>query len=1157
MGQDTNDLSAKKNYTYFAFISYKSENANDARWLKSRLQSYRLPIRTHRQHVDLPGRCSPVFLDKTNLTPGSLNEELCDEVQSSQYIVVICSRAANATPKYLNAELRFFLEGGGDPSHVIPFIVDESENPEEDCYPSALTALCRSYPIEGIRVWEHGKQKALLCLVARMLGITYGELEHGEARRRRIYRCFAALASIFVLLGLYQTWMYVTPRTGFYLDYTEVYGEPVGIGKITEDEACNVYRHYRIVSQRGKVRELSYENTAGTLAAHTRYEHMDRPSRMTYEYRRDGKLSRVSCYNQFNKMVLVLVYSEINAEYAIVDLTENGQYNRASAVSLGSLPGHGNLYENAGEQGGDMVSRYWLFFDKNGFVSARYYIENAALNTVACDADGISGLKYARNKDGQTVYMELQRYHGEGGIFRADGRFSDFWTGTNDADFLIKNKLIDGVYFEYSNSGDVQYVELRNADQNPAANSDGVAVYINMCDEMHRPEMTAFYDENAELTEGLEGYAYKLFLYNDEHYQIQEICFDTDRNPVLADDGFVMKGYRYNDKGRIVEKHCVGKKIVSFLYDYDDIGNAVRESILDENGQPMLGEDGYAVCTSEYDDRGNLIGQRYFGIDEKPVCAGEGYAAITWSYNEMGQMISRSTFDADGSPKLTAEGYASVQWDYDDMGNTVKESYFGTENEAVVLPKYGYASIEKEYDNERRVILIQYLGLNGEKVCSPYYGYSGREYCYSNYDAKVQASFFLDTEGRRMKLSGGYAGISITVNNNKIESLYYLDENEKPIVSGLYFQKMEYENFSLIGDSVVDREMGEKLEVPVPYYLDDIGYPVTREGCEAYEVCTGSGGRVIRWVWMDKNGNPVEIDGSAGYLARYTNDSIHPSELLPLKKDHIEELEEMSIRRVYDHRGIIRHIQFFDKGGIPISTSKYNDLGAYSSIDWVYNERCELVDVFFSDEMGNKVLCKGEFAQIHLEHDENGHLTSVRCLGTGGEPVYSSFFGWSSLVYNWDERISECTFLDADGEPILFMGEYASFIAQFDENGNITKVSYFGTDGKLLETPNIAVIEMEYNERGDITRERYFGSDGKPMLNGAGVASTEKKYDERGNWTEYCFFDEEGNPCFGNYDCARLVMRYDNRGNIIETMAYDVNGNRIEDFGFNLTDSAA
>ena len=88
-------------YSYFAFISYKHENQKWARWLKRKLQTYRLPTRTLKVHEDLPKRLIPIFYD-TNLRPGILDDQIRSEVQASKFLIVICSREANREPKWLN-----------------------------------------------------------------------------------------------------------------------------------------------------------------------------------------------------------------------------------------------------------------------------------------------------------------------------------------------------------------------------------------------------------------------------------------------------------------------------------------------------------------------------------------------------------------------------------------------------------------------------------------------------------------------------------------------------------------------------------------------------------------------------------------------------------------------------------------------------------------------------------------------------------------------------------------------------------------------------------------------------------------------------------------------------------------------------------------------
>ena len=70
------ELLRQEGYSYYAFISYRRTDSAWASWLKRQLLSYKLPRRTLKHHPALPQRFGAVFLDKTNLTPGLLDERL-------------------------------------------------------------------------------------------------------------------------------------------------------------------------------------------------------------------------------------------------------------------------------------------------------------------------------------------------------------------------------------------------------------------------------------------------------------------------------------------------------------------------------------------------------------------------------------------------------------------------------------------------------------------------------------------------------------------------------------------------------------------------------------------------------------------------------------------------------------------------------------------------------------------------------------------------------------------------------------------------------------------------------------------------------------------------------------------------------------------------
>ena len=77
---------------------------------------------------------------------------------------------------------------------MIPFIVDESDHPVEECFPNYLAELCKEKNIVGVSIYDDGKRSALLRIIAAMLvctllGITIEKLAYKPCGRRPAWRC--------------------------------------------------------------------------------------------------------------------------------------------------------------------------------------------------------------------------------------------------------------------------------------------------------------------------------------------------------------------------------------------------------------------------------------------------------------------------------------------------------------------------------------------------------------------------------------------------------------------------------------------------------------------------------------------------------------------------------------------------------------------------------------------------------------------------------------------------------------------------------------------------------------------------------------------------------------------------------------------------------
>ena len=159
---------------YFAFISYKREDENWAKWLRNRLEHYKIPKSFLKYNKKFPRSLRPIFTDVNDLVAGNLSEMLYDSLINSKYLIVICSPRA-AQSAWVNKEVETFIEQGRH-EKIIPFIVEGmpfSKNPNEECFPPALRNLPYEQEPLGVSVQELGRDGALIRVIARMLELNY------------------------------------------------------------------------------------------------------------------------------------------------------------------------------------------------------------------------------------------------------------------------------------------------------------------------------------------------------------------------------------------------------------------------------------------------------------------------------------------------------------------------------------------------------------------------------------------------------------------------------------------------------------------------------------------------------------------------------------------------------------------------------------------------------------------------------------------------------------------------------------------------------------------------------------------------------------------------------------------------------------------------
>jgi len=179
----------KEEYTYFAFVSYRSSDEKWAKWLQEKIEGYRLPTTIQHENSDLPKtRLRPCFRYHTDIQPNELKSELRQKLEQSKYLLVICT-PRSAQSQWVGAEIDTFVELGRR-DRIIPVIVEGSPysgNPETECYnPSLLKHFPHSDNIDedreilGVNIHEEGsgsaymkRERAVMQIVSRMLGVSF------------------------------------------------------------------------------------------------------------------------------------------------------------------------------------------------------------------------------------------------------------------------------------------------------------------------------------------------------------------------------------------------------------------------------------------------------------------------------------------------------------------------------------------------------------------------------------------------------------------------------------------------------------------------------------------------------------------------------------------------------------------------------------------------------------------------------------------------------------------------------------------------------------------------------------------------------------------------------------------------------------------------
>lgn len=200
-----------------AFISYKREDEEWAEWLQKKLEHYKLPteIRKKYPNLEFSERPRHVFKDTTDLSGGVLAKAIKAGLDSSKFLVVICSPRA-AKSKWVCKEVQDFIDSGRE-EYIIPFIVEGEPNATDnakECFPTALKSLAGERELLGININESGRDAAAVKVASRMFGLNFDSLWQRFNRERRNRQIKIWVAFSFLILSLVGVSSYIQVKNG-------------------------------------------------------------------------------------------------------------------------------------------------------------------------------------------------------------------------------------------------------------------------------------------------------------------------------------------------------------------------------------------------------------------------------------------------------------------------------------------------------------------------------------------------------------------------------------------------------------------------------------------------------------------------------------------------------------------------------------------------------------------------------------------------------------------------------------------------------------------------------------------------------------------------------------------------------------------------------
>lgn len=825
-------------------------------------------------------------------------------------------------------------------------------------------------------------------------------------QRNRIAYIATAVASVLLCVGLFF-WDHTRTKVRYYKDYTEIWGVPQGIGRVSAMDQKHRATTYRMEYRGGKLRRMMLVNALGYFAPQTDTELKSKLQEAEYFYTNDGQIDYVKAYDQGGACIYVLDY-DANLRTAIFKCDD--EYGTEKPL-LGKTSETDNALAGMAVETSP-ITRYKISYDDKGRFSK---IEYATFQNVdVTDDDMIHGMTFEYDdRDRMTKKTTI----GLDGQPRGNKRALAVKTyGYDDDDNWteIRYMTVDGspssdgtgvamVRYEYDGYGNPVSEKYFNLEGEPALYSE-----MNMAGVLYERN-----SDGSKLSEryiGLDGkptflpqgFGKHTFEYDEYGHICRENYLDDRDSLVNANfDGslYAYEVYQSNPRGvttdmrlfdRLSQPAETSEGVHHVALTIDSVGHITEIRNLDKADKPRLMGGFYSTIRYEYDKLGRQTAMLYFDDKDQPTADENGVAVYRDELDNAGKVRKRSLFGPDGKPALHKDRYSVVEYEYDQRGNEITQKIFGPDGKPMECMA-GWQTTKNIYDPVTNYF-TGYFGYNAAGV-----QINGAEYKYDDRGNLIEQRFY----GAPGKLKPGTAVEHMEYDaNNRVTRIWYTNEagNKVNCPENSYCEER--------------RKYDERGNICEQTFWSISAQPAATT-TKVHRIIKeyDSSNRMSHWVNLGVDGKPI-----------------------PASEENAPE-----VRYEYDARGNRTLHAIFDGHGNPA-----HQVGGWQKNVMKYDNRNRLIDDAYFNKDGAPVVNKSVgFYRVTYQYDDHGNVVREEQFDT------QKLIQVVSRKYNRRDQITEESYKDANGNPPA--GKNSKVTIEYEAD-DITpkKLTVYDNRGKLL-----------------------------------------------------------------------------------------------------------